>query len=73
MTDRLKGYNVILERDVREDDAEYIENALKMVKGVGQVVPLVSGAEDAMVARRTKWKLQDKIWQAINNAFEEEG
>jgi len=37
MTDRVIAYTVILDREIREDDAEAIENALKMVKGVAQV------------------------------------
>jgi hypothetical protein len=34
MTDRHAGYVVVLERDIREDDAEVILSAIGMVKGV---------------------------------------
>ena len=34
MTDRVKGFNVTLESDVRIDDIETIMNAIKMIKGI---------------------------------------
>lgn len=34
MTDRLKGFIVTLTTDIREDDAESIVQAIKMIKGV---------------------------------------
>jgi hypothetical protein len=40
MTTRHAGYVVTLASDVRDDDAEYIINAIKMVKGVGTVEPI---------------------------------
>lgn len=33
MTDRHAGYIVTLAADIREDDAEHIINAIRMVKG----------------------------------------
>lgn len=37
MTDRHVAYTVILDQEIREDDAEAIVTALKMVKGVIRV------------------------------------
>lgn len=48
MTDRIKGYLVTLEADIREDDSETILNALKMIKGVHNVRPYVKNMEDYM-------------------------
>ena len=49
MTDRFKGFLITLEKEMREDDAENILNALKMVKGVQNVKPYVNGMEDWMM------------------------
>jgi hypothetical protein len=48
MTDRIKGYLVTLEADIREDDSETILNALKMIKGVHNVRTYVKNMEDYM-------------------------
>lgn len=40
MTDRHAGYLVALGRDVREDDAQEIITAIKMIRGVLEVTPV---------------------------------
>lgn len=42
MTDRHSGYLVTLAKDIREDDARKIIDALRMVRGVLTVEPVVS-------------------------------
>lgn len=42
MTDRHAGYVVTLAKDIREDDAEHIINAMRMIKGVADVSPIIS-------------------------------
>ncbi len=42
MTDRLNALIVILEHDIREDDAEPIINAIQQLRGVLQVEPHVA-------------------------------
>ena len=59
MTDRHAGYWVVLEDDIREDDAEHVVNALRMVKGVAAVEPRMSSFEDAMVRER-----RDSSWRS---------
>ncbi len=49
MTDRIKGVLITFDRDIRDDDAEPIIEALKMIKGVFVVKPYISGAEDYML------------------------
>lgn len=41
MTDRHAAYIVVLAEDIREDDAEHVLNALRMVSGVVSVEPVV--------------------------------
>ena len=42
MTDRHAGYIVTLDHDIREDDAETIINAIRALKFVATVEPVVS-------------------------------
>lgn len=42
MTDRHAGYIVVLEKPIREDDAESVLNAIRMTKGVISVKPIVN-------------------------------
>jgi hypothetical protein len=46
MTDHIKGYLVILDKDYHEDGAKHILEAIGMIKGVRKVTPYVAGAED---------------------------
>lgn len=64
MTDRIKGFLVTLESNIREDDAEAILNALQMVKLVHSVVPYVSGMEDYMCERRGR---TDALFEVANS------
>ena len=50
MTDRWNGFIVTLDRDIREDDAQPILDALRMVKGVQTVQPSVSSPGAAAIA-----------------------
>lgn len=61
MTDRIKGYVVILEENIREDDAKQITDALSMVKGVLKATPLISGIEDLIAEERVRARLRNQI------------
>jgi len=63
MTDRVKGFTVTLEKDVRIDDVEVILIAFKMIKGVAQVEPSISTSDDHMNRERLKWELRDKFYE----------
>jgi hypothetical protein len=67
MTDRHAGYIVTLEKDLREDDAEYTLNALRMVKGVLSVKPVVSNIEVHMAEDRAKHHLLGKIYEFLKD------
>lgn len=42
MTDRHAGYIIVLEKDIRKDDAQAVIEALKMVRHVASVEPIIS-------------------------------
>lgn len=54
MVDYYKGFLVTLEKDMIDDKAQSVIEALKMIKYVHNVRPYVSTLEDEMVAHRTK-------------------
>jgi hypothetical protein len=58
VTDRHVGYLVVLARDIREDDAEGVLNAIRMIKGVISVEPVIAGAQQYAAASR-----RDVLWQ----------
>jgi hypothetical protein len=70
VTDRHMGYIVILDKDLREDDAEQLITALQMVKGVREVVPYTSVASVAMLAEvRTRSELRERMLGAVLEVF----
>jgi hypothetical protein len=61
MTDRHAGYVVTLGTDIREDDAEAILTALRMVKGVITVEPVISSYEVHIAESRARAEFQRKV------------
>lgn len=69
MTDRHSGYIVTLKHDIREDDAEQIRNALRMVKGVLSVRPLLGGGTvESFIARQ---RVQNEVTQKLLSMLDE--
>jgi hypothetical protein len=65
MTDRIFSYTVTLDREIREDDAEAITNAIRMIKGVTEVIPLVADPTLHWAEMRARRELIDKIWAVL--------
>jgi hypothetical protein len=65
MTDRLKGVMVVFDRDIREDDAQEIINAIKMVRGVLSVKKSVANHDDWMNRERVEAEYRQRVWDAI--------
>ena len=65
MTDRHAGYIVTLEQDVREDDAEAIINALRMVRGVGSVEPIVSDHRNHIGEKRARLDMERRLFAVL--------
>lgn len=70
MTDRHAGYLVVLAEDVREDDAEPVLNALRMVRGVAAVTPVEASHELQIAQLRTRRGLAAKLHAAIEDALD---
>jgi hypothetical protein len=65
MTDRHSGYLVTLDKDIREDDADHTLNALRMVRGVISVEPVVSNIEVHIAEDRARRDLLSKIYEFL--------
>lgn len=65
MTDRLKGVVVTFDRDIRVDDAEGIVNAIKHIKGVVSVKPVVADIEDHMARERIRREMSKDIYELL--------
>lgn len=66
MSDRIKGFTVVLEKDTRDDDFESIMDAVMMIKGVAGVTPSLSDSDDWMNRERVRRELAGKIWDALH-------
>jgi hypothetical protein len=65
MTDRLHYLTVTLKTDFREDDAEEIIRAIKMIKGVIDVKGGVTNVDMYVTRRRVQMELEEKLWKAL--------
>ena len=69
MTDRIKGFTVVLDRDMRDDDVEAVADAIRMIKRVATVTPHIVTHEDYMVRERLRHDLKMKMYKLVDEAF----
>jgi hypothetical protein len=67
MTDRFHSLIVVLEKDIREDDAQNIMAAIQMVKGVLSVEGLVADPTSLMAYTRARMDLHQKLFDALHD------
>lgn len=67
MTNRFYALTVVLDKDIREDDAEKIINAILMIKHVLSVEGNVSSPETWMAEERAKINIAKKIWDVLHD------
>lgn len=67
MTDRLKGLIVAFEKDIREDDAQCIIDAVLMIKGVAGVTTSLSSSDDYINRQQIKQEVVGKIYNLAGN------
>lgn len=65
MTDRHAGYVVALERDMREDDAQVILDAIRLIRGVCSVEPVEGGYSIAIAEARARREIEERLWKAL--------
>lgn len=65
MTDRYNTLTVVLEKDIRDDDAEALLTAIRQLRGVLSVSGNVADLTAHMAEERSKRELGDKLWQVL--------
>lgn len=65
MTDRLKGVSVTFTDDIREDDAKAIVAAIRQLRGVCDVGPILADYSDAMARQRVRRELGQQLMGVI--------
>lgn len=61
MTDRLNGFVVVLESDIREDDAQATLAALRQIKGVLTVEPNATNVGDLIATARVRREFGENV------------
>lgn len=65
MTDRYFAFTVVLDHDIRDDDAQPIISAIQHIKGVLTVEPHTANFESQMAEERAKRDLRKKLWEVL--------
>ncbi|TLS44942.1 hypothetical protein FE633_17520 [Streptomyces montanus] len=61
MTQRHAGYVVALDENLREDDAEQLINAIKMLRGVIAVQPVTADVSLSLATERVRHEYRHKV------------
>ena len=67
MSDRVKGFVITLENDVRLDDVELLMQTMRYMRGVANVEPSIVYSSDWINQQRIKSELKDKMYQFIKD------
>ncbi len=65
MTNRIAGFLITLDENIREDDAEATVAAIKQIKGVLDVTPLVANPALAIAHLRAKQTIRERLFKAL--------
>jgi hypothetical protein len=65
MTDRIHSLQVILAKDIREDDAEDLVKLLMLIRNVVGVKRNVADSVSHMAEERAKMELKEKLFDIV--------
>ena len=66
MTDRIHSFTVVLERDIRTDDAQDLQNALMKFRGVLDVQPAVADIGDHVARVRVRSEIAQRLLKVLD-------
>jgi len=66
MTDRFNSLTVVLENDIRDDDAEAILSAIRQIRGVLSVSGNVSDVSTHVAQERARHELGERLWEVLH-------
>jgi len=61
MSDRLFGFTVFFDREIRDDDAEALRAAILLLKNVTSVRPLTSTLDTALAEQRATQRCAEEL------------
>ncbi len=67
MTDSHAGYLVVLDENLREDDSQAVLAALRLIKGVIAVTPVVGTSEVTIAQERVDREWRDTLWGLVRS------
>jgi hypothetical protein len=65
MTDRYCGFIVVLEKELRSDDAEATIAAIKQIKGVASVEPQVANMDHYFARSMARTEILNEVYDLI--------
>lgn len=65
MTDRYNTLTVVLERDIRKDDAEALISAIQQLRGVLRVAGNIADPAAYIAEERAKREIGEKLWEVL--------
>lgn len=65
MTDRFTSFTVILDQNIRDDDAQPIIDAIKQIRHVQDVFPKVANTSDAIAESGVRREIGEKLIKII--------
>lgn len=65
MTDRVNSFVVVLEKNMRDDDAQCIANAISHLRGVIEVTANVTNPTDYALKQQIVNELRSKIFEVL--------
>lgn len=68
MTDRIHSFQIVLEKNIRDDDSEGIINAIRHIRGVADVIPLIADSVSAMAEARAKHEFTMNLFKILDSS-----
>ena len=65
MSDRIKGFVVVLEHPMRDDDAEHIADAIAMIRGVASVKAGIDSGGDVMNREMERQRIMRRLAESV--------
>ena len=65
MSDRIKGLIVMFDKDYKNEDAESIAHAIRMIYGVAKADFLVANIDDYLARNKVRLELKEKLWDVL--------
>lgn len=65
VTDRFHSLTVVLDRNIRSDDAEPLINAIRLLTGVQSVAANVADPSHYVAETRVRFELREKLFELL--------